>query len=199
MPDRVRAFVALRMAPEVEQAIIAFIASMQRATQSSSSVRWVGRNNLHLTLRFLGDRVAGSTIERLDGALGEIASATTCFGIHVRGIGAFPDLERPRVVWVGVQSAELGVLASNIESAAVSAGLPRERRAFASHLTIARVRDLTGWNALRRTIEATADREFGRTDAKSLILYRSILGADSPTYEELGHYRLRAAPNERRV
>ncbi|MEA2678477.1 MAG: hypothetical protein QOK03_199, partial [Candidatus Binataceae bacterium] len=57
------------------------------------------------------------------------------------------------------------------------------------HLTIARVRDLTGWNELRRAIEARADREFGRTDAKSLILYRSILGADSPTYEELGHYR----------
>ena len=189
MPDRVRAFVALRMAPEVEQAIIALIASMQRATDSSSSVRWIGRNNLHLTLRFLGDRVAASTIERLDGALSEIASTTTCFGIHVRGIGAFPDLERPRVVWVGLQSAELGVLASNIESAAVSAGLPREGRAFAPHLTIARVRDLTGRNELRRAIEATADREFGRTDAKSLILYRSILGADSPTYEELGHYR----------
>jgi 2'-5' RNA ligase len=196
MPDRVRAFVALRMAPEVAQAIIAFIASMQRATDSSRSVRWVGRNHLHLTLRFLGDRVAASTIERLDGAVSEIASATTCFGIEVRGMGAFPNLERPRVIWVGLQSAELGALASNIESAAVSAGLAPERRAFAPHLTIGRVRDWSGWNELRRAIEATADREFGRTDAKSLVLYRSILGDDSPTYEELGNYRLRAAPNE---
>lgn len=190
MVDSVRAFVALRMAPEVEQAVIDFIASMRTARDSSrDGVRWSGRNNLHLTLRFLGDRVAASTIERLDAAFGEIATATTCFGIDVRGIGAFPDLERPRVIWVWLESANLRALAAQIERAAVSAGLAPERRNFTPHLTIGRVRDLTGWNKLRRIIEAVQNRDFGRTAAKSLILYRSILGRDSPTYEELGQYR----------
>jgi 2'-5' RNA ligase len=189
MVDSVRAFVAIRMAPEVEQAVIDFIASMQGATDSRSGVRWISRNNLHLTLRFLGDRVAASTIEGLDVALGEIATATARFGIDVRGVGAFPNLERPRVIWVGLESAEVRALATNVERAAVSAGLAPERRPFKPHLTIGRVRDLTGWNELRRRIEAAQNRDFGLTDAKSLILYRSILGHDSPTYEELGHYR----------
>jgi 2'-5' RNA ligase len=187
--DRVRAFVALRMAPEVEQAVIDFIASMQGATDSRSGVRWISRNNLHLTLRFLGDRVAASTIERLDGALGEIATATVSFAIDVRGIGAFPNLVRPRVIWVGLGSANLRALVEQIERAAVSAGLSAERRPFTPHLTIGRVRDLTGWSELRRIIEPAQNRDFGRTDAQSLILYRSMLGHDLPTYKELGHYR----------
>ncbi len=190
MLDSVRAFVALRMAPEVEQAVSDLVASMRTARNSNrDGVRWIGRNNFHLTLRFLGDHVAASTIERLDAAFGEIATATACFGIDVRGIGAFPDLERPRVIWVGLESADLRALAAQIERAAVSAGLAPERRAFTPHLTIGRVRDLTGWNKVRRIIEAAQNRDFGRTGAKSFILYRSILGLDSPTYEELGRYR----------
>jgi 2'-5' RNA ligase len=83
----------------------------------------------------------------------------------------------------------LRTVAAQVEGAAVSAGLAREERAFTPHLTIGRIRDSTGWNELRRAIEAAQDREFGRSRTESLILYRSILGRDSPTYKELGHYR----------
>lgn len=194
-PDLVRAFVALQMAPEVEQAVTEFVASMQTARNSTRyGVRWIGRNHLHLTLRFLGDRVAASTIARLAGALGEIATATSSFSIDVHGIGAFPNLERPRIIWVGLASADLQGLAARIERAAVSAGLAPEPRPFTPHLTIGRIRDLTGWHELRRTIEAARNRDFGRSTAKSLILYRSILGSDSPTYEELGRYRFAGDP-----
>jgi 2'-5' RNA ligase len=96
MPDRVRAFVAIRMAPAVEQAVIDFIASMRTTGKANrDGVRWIGRTNLHVTLRFLGDRVATSTLDRLGGALGEIATATTSFDIDVRGLGVFPNPARP--------------------------------------------------------------------------------------------------------
>ena len=189
MPDRVRAFVAIRMAPEVEQAVIDFIASMRTAgTANRDGLRWIGRDNLHVTLRFLGDRVAGSILDRLSDALGEIATATMSFDLHVRGLGAFPDLARPRVVWVGLESPNLRALAAQVEGAAGAAGLAPEERSFTPHLTIGRIRGLTGWSDLRRAIEAAQDREFGRTRVESLILYRSILGPDSPRYEELGRY-----------
>ncbi len=134
MPDRVRAFVAIRMDPAVEQAVIDFIASMRTTGKSScDGVRWVVRANLHVTLRFLGDRAAGTTLDRLDGALGEIATATTCFGIDVRGIGVFPNRRRPRVIWVGLESTTLRTLAAQVEGAAVLAGLaPEERTLHAS-------------------------------------------------------------------
>jgi 2'-5' RNA ligase len=160
LPDRVRAFVAIRMAPEVEQAVIDLIASIRTTGKANrDGVRWICRDNLHVTLRFLGDRIAGSTLDRLGGALGEIATATTCFDIHVRGIGVFPNLARPRVIWVGLASPILRTLAAQVEGAAVSAGLAREERAFTPHLTVGRIRDSTGWNELRRAIEAEQDRE----------------------------------------
>ena len=90
---------------------------------------------------------------------------------------------------MGLESADLRALAAQIERAAVSAGLAPERRTFTPHLTIGRVRDLTGWNELRRIIETAQNRDFGRSSVKSFMLYRSILGLDSPTYEELGRYR----------
>lgn len=189
MPDRVRAFVALRMSAEVEQAVADFIESIQPAGDpSGGGIRWVRRNNLHLTLRFLGREVAAAALEQIDRGLGEIASATAPFTIAVRGAGAFPNLAWPRVIWVGLESPELVALAARVEAAAVEAGLPPERRAFSPHLTIGRVRRLIGWGAIRRAITAAAERDFGRTEAESMILYRSILGTESSTYEELAHY-----------
>jgi 2'-5' RNA ligase len=189
MPDGVRAFVALKLAPPVEAAVADFIATL-RATSDApgDGVRWTRRDKLHLTLRFLGDRVAASSLERLAGTLEEIANATADFEIGVRGLGAFPDFSRPRVIWIALESAELAAVAARIERAAVGAGFAPERRAFTPHLTIARMRNLTGWSELRREIEAARDRDFGSTEAQSLFLFRSVLGGSS-FYQGLAQYR----------
>jgi len=188
MPDRIRAFVALRLSAEVERAVAEFIESLRPAGNAHGAMRWVRRTNLHLTLRFLGDRVEASVLERLDGALVRIAATTARFTIGVRGIGAFPNLARPRVVWVGLESAELIALAASIERAAIESGLAPERRSYTPHLTIGRLRDLDQWDAMRPAIEAAASRDFGRSAALSMILYRSILAIDSATHEELAQY-----------
>ena len=157
MPDGVRAFVALKLAPAVEEEVADFIASLRVTSDApGDGVRWTRRDQLHFTLRFLGDRVAASSLERLAGTLEEIANATAGFEIGLRGLGAFPDLSRPRVIWIALESAELAVVAARIERAAVGAGFAPERRAFTPHLTIARMRNLTGWSALRREIEAAS-------------------------------------------
>jgi 2'-5' RNA ligase len=192
--DGMRAFVALTLAPEVEQAVAEFIESMRTArTTRSDGIRWTSRNKLHLTLRFLGNGVAASTLERLAGALEEIANGTACFAIGVRGLGVFPNLSRPRVIWIGLESAELSALANDVERAAVAAGIVPERRTFAAHLTIARVRDLNGWSELRHAIETAQAPDFGHSLVRSLILYRSILQSDSSVYEELARYRFARA------
>jgi RNA 2',3'-cyclic 3'-phosphodiesterase len=188
MPDQVRAFVALRLSAEVEQAVAEFIESLRSAGGPRSAIRWIPRANLHLTLRFLGDRVEAAILDRLDRTLTQIAAVTRCFTIVARGTGAFPNLTRPRVVWVGLESDELIALAASVERAAIDAGLAPERRPYSPHLTIGRVRDLAGWSPTRPAIEAASDRKFGRTSARSMILYRSILAADSPTYSELARY-----------
>jgi RNA 2',3'-cyclic 3'-phosphodiesterase len=188
MPDRIRAFVALRLSADVKRAVADFIEALGPAGNSCGTVRWVRRADLHLTLRFLGDRVEAETLERLDRALIRIAASTTSFTIRVRGTGAFPDLTRPRVVWAGLESTELIALASRIERGAIESGLAPERRAYSPHLTIGRVRGLGGWSAIRPAIEAAAERDFGHSAAQSMILYRSMLAVDAARYEELARY-----------
>jgi RNA 2',3'-cyclic 3'-phosphodiesterase len=188
MPDRIRAFVALRLSAEVEDEVAEFIESLQPHGNRRGAIRWIPRANLHLTLRFLGDRVEAATLDRLDRALLSIAAATPSFTIGVRGTGAFPNLARPRVVWVGLESDDLIALAARIERAAIESGLAPERRPYSPHLTIGRLRDLRGWGELRSAIEAASDREFGRSPVQSMMLYRSILSSASATYEELAHY-----------
>lgn len=188
MPDRVRAFVALRLSAEVERAVADFVDLLRPADDRRGAVRWVRRANLHLTLRFLGDRVEASTLERLDRGLMRIAGVTGCFTIGIRGLGGFPNLARPQVLWAGLESAELAALAASIERAAIASGLAAERRAYSPHLTIGRVRDVTGWDQLRPAIEAAGERDFGRSAAHSMILYRSMLAVDAASYQELARY-----------
>jgi RNA 2',3'-cyclic 3'-phosphodiesterase len=188
MPDRIRAFVALRLSADAERAVADFIESLRGTGNPRGAIRWVRRANLHLTLRFLGDRVMASTLERLDRALVRVAATTTCFTIGVRGTGAFPNLTRPRVVWAGLESTALIALAGGVERAAVESGLPPERRAYSPHLTIGRLRDLGEWSEIRPAIEAAAERDFGLSAAESMILYRSMLAIDSATHEELARY-----------
>jgi len=186
-PDRVRAFVALRMSSGVEDVLTEFVES-QRAL--SSGVRWVRRANLHLTLRFLGDRVAAEELEQLHQGLEEIAAHRAPFVIEVRGTGAFPNSERPQVVWVGLASGELVDLAGRVEALAVQCGFPPERRSFSPHLTIGRVRHRQEWATVRRALSEGATRNFGATRADSMTLYRSFLGPETSTYSELAHYTL---------
>jgi 2'-5' RNA ligase len=188
MPDRIRAFVALRLSAEVERTVAAFIDTLRPAGGSRGAIRWVRRANLHLTLRFLGDGVEAATLERLDRALVRVAAATACFTIHVRDPGAFPNLARPRVIWIGLESAQLISLANLTERAAIESGLAPERRAYSPHLTIGRVRDLGGWSEIRPAIEAAAEYHFGHSAAQSMILYRSTLAVDAASYQELARY-----------
>ena len=185
LPDKVRAFVALRMSAGAERALAEFIDEMRR---EGGDIRWTRAEKLHLTLRFLGAAVGSNLLPPMAEALGEIASTAAPFAIEARGTGAFPNLNRPRVVWAGLEGADLMALAAQIEEAAVRCGFAPEKRPYSPHLTIGRVRGMRGWGRVRAALEAASSREFGRSIVEEIILYRSILGAES--YQELGRFNL---------
>jgi RNA 2',3'-cyclic 3'-phosphodiesterase len=185
LPDKVRVFVALRMSAQVEDALAGFVATLRGL---SSGISWTPRANLHLILRFLGDRVPAEKLERLDAALEQIATTTSPFAIGVHG-GIFPNPNRPRVIWVGLQSDVLIQLAARVENAAVSAGFEPEQRDYTPHVTIGRIRDPRAWRALRTSIAEAAHRDFGATQVDSMALYQSRLGSQ-PTYIQLAAYLL---------
>ncbi|MGH7837750.1 MAG: RNA 2',3'-cyclic phosphodiesterase [Candidatus Binataceae bacterium] len=184
---RLRAFIALRLNAQTLTAIASFVQALQ---EDGAGVGWVKRDNLHVTLRFLGGAVAAEQIARLAPTLAQIGAATPPFELDARGTGAFPNLERPRAVWIGLRSDALAPLAARVESAARECGFPPEPRPYAPHLTIGRVRNLHGWALLWRGLVDAADREFGRSRVDSILLYRSILGGAAPIYEELARYPL---------
>ena len=105
----VRAFVAVRMNEQVEESVAETIDELKHPRDG---VRWVPRANLHITLKFLGPAVDSHRLERLSAGLHQLATKTVPFEVAAAGVGAFPDLEHPRTIWVGLHSVESGVLAA---------------------------------------------------------------------------------------
>ncbi len=134
---RIRAFVALPIPDPVRESLAALL---RAAAPPRSPVRWVAPGSIHLTLKFLGE-VEPEKIEAAKAALSNFSWNLAPFAFTLSGVGAFPGLKRPRVLWVGVTDGadRVVALAEKVEGALASLGFPREERAFSPHLTVGRV------------------------------------------------------------
>lgn len=134
-----RLFVAVFPPIEVRQA--ALHAARDAMRDLEDRVRWTRLENVHLTLKFLGE-VSDEKLKQVSAALREVCASHTPFDASLASIGAFPSERRARVVWAGTGagSEELGVLAADVEAALESLGFGREGRAFVPHATLGRVR-----------------------------------------------------------
>ena len=184
--NKIRAFVAIRLDAGTERALRNLIDELRAP---GDGINWARRTNLHLTLRFLGAAVDSGLIPPLIERLKAIAGETAPFAVAARGIGAFPNLSRPRVIWAALEGEELLALASRVERAAVESGFEAERRPYSPHLTIGRVRDLRRWMRLRPRLETAAEREFGRSTIDAMTLYESRLSSAGATYREIAEFR----------
>ncbi len=191
LPPRVRAFIAIDADDAVAREVDRLIAELRTP---HDAINWVRGANLHLTVRFLGDAVDSRLLAPLAASLAEIAAGVAPFIIRMRGTGAYPGLERPRVLWVGLESPELVELAGRVEAATVAAGFEAERRPYSPHLTIARVRQPHRFRALRPAFERAAERDFGAIDARAITLYRSRLSPDGSHYDALATFAFGASP-----
>jgi 2'-5' RNA ligase len=180
-----RAFVAIRMNEQVENAVAAMSDAIKRP---SDGIRWVRRANLHITLKFLGPAVDPLRLERLTAGLHEVAMKTAPFEVVARGLGAFPNLEHPRAIFVGLHSVELGALAARVETASIECGFEHESRRWNGHLTIGRVRDSHLTARTRQALDATKDTDFGVSKIESITLYRSHLAPEGASYEALATF-----------
>ncbi|MCA9045752.1 MAG: RNA 2',3'-cyclic phosphodiesterase [Planctomycetaceae bacterium] len=145
---------------------------------------------LHLTLKFLGDTPWERTAE-LSSRLLDICESTPACSLTIRGVGAFPRVERPRVVWVGVDPQKPVVqLANSIETACTELGFPREDRPYRPHITLARVngrppRELADW------ITSNAEATFHSFELSTVCLIQSELRRAGPLYTPIASMSLR--------
>jgi RNA 2',3'-cyclic 3'-phosphodiesterase len=129
-----RLFVAIDMPPEIKEEITSICYTVR-------SVRWVPQNQLHLTLRFIGE-VNEADYHAIRRALHEIQRPS--FDLRLKSVGHFPPRGHPRTIWVGVEKNDaLMALNTAIESALIAAGVEPEKRKYHPHITVARVRDRT--------------------------------------------------------
>ena len=175
-----RAFIAIELSDAVRQALSSLVL---RLRESRARVSWVRVENIHLTLRFLGE-VDEPHIERLAGILRDAYKGIVPFTLSVRGTGAFPNLRKPSVIWVGAGPVEgpLGEVQLAAESAARAIGLPPEEKAFHPHLTLARIRDARGAGPLVARLEEERDFEGGEIPVNRVSLFSSELAPGGPVY-----------------
>jgi len=183
MPDTTRAFVAIELPDE----IAAFIHKMQERLRSYGfKARWVRPENIHLTLKFIGD-INNEDIKKAGDAVISAASENVSMSLGAKGLGFFPGVKRCRIIWTGIagQTEELADLQKTLDENFESIGFSKEKRPFKGHLTMARIKRKID---ARRLIDAM--KEFGKFESKmftadEVVLFKSELRPSGAVYTKL--------------
>lgn len=185
-----RQFLAINIEPELRRDIHDATSALRDAAPSMS---WVREAQLHLTLKFLGER-SEETAERVASTMRDVASRHRQVGIVLRGIGAFPNLRRPRVVWMGIdQEPRLELLHHDVEVACERLGFEIDARPFRPHLTLARAKGRTSLDELRALSRAAKGIEVEvETMVESIDLMSSEPSPSGSTYRVVAASRLRS-------
>lgn len=189
--ELIRSFIAIELPDELRQALKNLQDTLKKGNQAV--VRWVDPAGIHLTLKFLGS-VPSDRINGIIEAMGQSVQGVSPFRLETGAPGAFPNLERPRVVWLGVggEVDRLARLQATIEANIVPLGFAAEGR-FSPHLTLGRVRDTASTEERRRLgkIIAATTLEIAYSIAVgSVNLIRSDLTPKGAIYRRLGSVEL---------
>jgi RNA 2',3'-cyclic 3'-phosphodiesterase len=184
--ESLRAFLAFETSSEVKENLMKVEEELR---QTRADVKLVERENLHFTVKFLGE-IPDSMVDEVDRRVGTLALPRMEVG--VRGLGAFPDARHPRVVWAGVSPQDAApVLSSGQRVIDALKGVGEsDERGFHPHITVARVRSPRNLEALAAVLRDSSTRDFGRTAITVLKLKSSSLAPGGPTYRDVREYAL---------
>lgn len=185
MSESVRAFLAF----EIEQEAVKkkLIEIQSRAAETGADLKLVEPENIHMTIRFLGD-ISLNMVEKVFVEMQEVKFKP--FPVQLSGLGVFPSLNYPRVLWVGMGmgAEQLQGIFTQIEPRLQILGFSPEGNAFNPHLTIARVRSGKNKSQLADFVTKNAKLDFGSVEARCLRLKRSELTPKGPIYSTLKEY-----------
>ena len=175
----VRAFIAIELSPEIYERLDQVINQLKDCL-SGMPIRWVPAQNIHLTIKFLGD-VSVANLEMLENIILSEANCRPPFEVSIGELGAYPSLRRPRVIWVGVKAPpELTDFQRCVETETARLGYTPEKRAFSPHLTLGRVSRNANFEDVKEIGLVLGDCKvgfLGATRIKSVYLFRSDLKA----------------------
>jgi len=191
--EQVRLFWAVNLPAEIKTRL-ALLQSLLRGVPAH--VKWVEQQNLHLTVKFMGDVNRGK-INNIVQAVELAVADSIPISLELGGTGFFPNSRQPRVIWVGVRGAvdEFRRLHQMVEKSLVELGFPLESKVFSPHLTVGRVRSPKGVGDLVKKLETAAQESacFGRVDVTTIDLMESELTRKGPVYSVVAGVPLQGA------
>jgi 2'-5' RNA ligase len=185
MSEQIRSFIAFDM--ENDQVLASLAATQKLLAETGADLKAGEPKNIHVTIRFLGD-INPAMVDKVYGAMKNVKF--TPFTIQLCGLGVFPSLNYPRVVWAGITDGveQLKSIFSQLEPQIRALGFAADPYGFSPHLTIARVRSGVNKQRLAELVTKKADYEFGTIKADCLRLKRSQLSPKGPTYSTLREF-----------
>jgi 2'-5' RNA ligase len=172
-----RAFISVEVGPRID-----WHSLRKELSDVDRGVRPVRPENLHLTLRFLGDTDEG-LVEDLGDLMGKSVEGVSPFHLTFQGVGAFPNARKARVVWIGIHGAEpLVAIARRLEEGVREMGWKAEKRSFRPHATVARIKHIRRHGRLSSLLDRWHDGDFGTMEVRSIELKRSQLTPEGAIY-----------------
>jgi RNA 2',3'-cyclic 3'-phosphodiesterase len=185
-----RTFIAIEISEEIKNSLAQAQSHLKYA---GADVKWVEPGNIHLTVKFLGE-ITEEKCAKVKTALDTVAASAKPFELSIKDIGAFPKIEYPRVIWVGLDKGakESTELAAKVDDALSKLGFQKESRPFAAHLTIGRVRSPKNKEALKEKIQSYTLYPIPYTLlVSSLVLFQSTLTPRGSIYSTLHEAKFR--------
>lgn len=178
-----RAFIAIEIPSEVKKAALEIQNNLSRRL---SEISWIENNNLHITVKFLGE-ISEENADKINKLILSIAGKTSVFKIKLETIGVFPSLQQARIIWMGEKNTPEGLkrMTEQLELNLESLGIPKENRPFTCHTTIGRIKHHIDARNLQDALDNAREGLVNRSlefNAEGLTLFKSVLSAKSPTY-----------------
>lgn len=181
-----RAFIAIEINDVVRNNLVK---AQERIGNKSAKIKFVERENFHVTLKFLGE-IDEALAEEVKRALDEISKKHRKHRVRVKGIGVFPNPNYVRVIWAGIENDEgIKAIARDVEREMRRLGFKKEKD-FVAHITIGRVKFVRDKLELAMALKDLANEDFGEFDVEAIELKKSTLTPKGPIYETVARFEL---------
>lgn len=185
----IRCFIAVELDEEIKRELAKLQDRLGRALGSDESmIKWVRPENIHLTLKFLGE-VDDKLLPDICAAVSEAAGTFGAFDFEVGNCGCFGSGGSARILWVGITGGneKLAALAKAVDDNLGVLDFPPERRKFSAHLTLARIRNVKVGRAVREVVDKLDGFTLGSQDVTELTVFQSELRRSGPIYTAVHH------------
>ncbi len=184
-----RTFIAVEISEEIKEQIYSFITKTGKELENNK-IKWVEKENLHITLKFLGE-IKPDICMKVRQILSEIVKNFNKFYINLNSLGVFPQLSNARVIWIDIHEKEkLKEIYETIENKLKELKLPKENREFQPHLTIGRIKFLQDKEKINLFLTKYKNTNFDTTNIEHITFFESILKPQGPEYRVIEKFPL---------